>query len=348
MFKRKLFVFVLLIMCFFTFVGCDKTTDYSYYQTKVEASLCTKTDSNVYLGGFACGFTLGVGGLQVIGICDVITKEGNVAPAKDSGIAVGDKIISIDGQVVNSIGQLDSILAEGNEKLSVVINRNNQTKNITICPAKDVFNGKNRLGILVRDCVAGVGTITYIDVNTHRFASLGHPVLDENNEYMKILSQDVYKCSIIGVTKGVRGKAGELKGLFINDKSVAVAQKNIETGIYGTFNDDFDYSSLTQVSVAKPEEIKIGSAKLITTIDGVTPQEYNVQIAKVDLKNSSKKNYVVKISDKKLLEQTGGIVQGMSGSPILQNGKLIGAITHVFVNDPTRGFGISIDNMMGN
>ena len=162
---------------------------------------------------------------------------------------------------------------------------------------------------------------------------------------MNVDKGNIYQCSIVNVVKGERGRAGELKGLFLNDKCIAAADTNCATGVYGNFNRDYDTSSLRSISIG--ENVQPGKASIYTTVDGVKPKEYSVSIVKVDSRNKQNKNYVIKITDKDLLEQTGGIVQGMSGSPIIQGGKLVGAVTHVFLNDPTRGYGISIMNMLG-
>lgn len=178
-----------------------------------------------------------------------------------------------------------------------------------------------------------------------RFASLGHAVADSTGKLMDVDKGSIFQCSIVNVVKGERGRAGELKGLFLNDKSIAAADTNCATGVYGNFNKSYDTSSLKSMRIG--EDAQPGKASIFTTIDGVSPKEYSVSIVKVDEGNKQNKNYVIKVTDKELLERTGGIVQGMSGSPIVQDGKLIGAVTHVFLNDPTRGYGISIANMLG-
>lgn len=157
---------------------------------------------------------------------------------------------------------------------------------------------------------------------------------------------NIFRCSIVGVVRGERGRAGELKGLFLNENRVAKADKNCESGIYGNFGKEYDCSGLKTVPIG--DEAKPGAASILTTVDGVAPKEYEIGIVKVDAGNRQNKNFVIKITDDELLAQTGGIVQGMSGSPIMQDGKLIGAVTHVFLNDPTRGYGIAISNMLGN
>ena len=199
-----------------------------------------------------------------------------------------------------------------------------------------------KLGILIRDGVSGIGTITFIKEN--RIAALGHPILNDNNSLVEIIGGNVYTCNITGCVKGERGKAGELKGNFIRISPFACIEKNLLCGVYGCLNDNFDYKTLKKVKIG---EAVPGEASIYSTTTGNLPKEYSISIIKVD-NNEDYKNFVIKVTDKELLNTTGGIVQGMSGSPIVQNGKLVGAVTHVFLNDPTRGFGIKIDKMINN
>ena len=155
----------------------------------------------------------------------------------------------------------------------------------------------------------------------------------------------MFGCSIVGVLKGVRGKAGELKGMFLNEVSFGKAEKLCQCGIYGQINKDYDTSNL-ESATADSKQVKMGKATIYSTISGIFPQSYDIEIVKVDKNNKENKNYVIKITDDDLIDQTGGIVQGMSGSPILQEGKVVGAVTHVFLNDPTRGYGIDINRML--
>ncbi|MBQ9729563.1 MAG: SpoIVB peptidase, partial [Clostridia bacterium] len=215
----------------------------------------------------------------------------------------------------------------------------------TVTPVKDKVTDRYKIGVLIRDNVSGIGTVTYIEKDSGRFAALGHSVVGEDKRELKISSGTVYPCSIVGVTKGVRGKAGELRGLFLTESNFGTAEKLCKCGIFGAFNTENDLSGLT-LTVADSSQAKIGDAYIYSTVDGLEPKKYSVEIVKVDRFTKTNKNYVVKITDEELLSRTGGIVQGMSGSPILQNGKLIGAITHVFLNDPTRGYGIDVQQML--
>ncbi len=294
----------------------------------------------IYLGGIPAGFSLNTRGATVVGLCDVITNDGLVSPSKNSGINVGDIILYIDDNEINNAFDIEKSLSNANSKI-ITISRENELLIKTITPAIDM-SGNNKLGVFVRDDVSGIGTITFIKGN--RFASLGHPVLDDNGNLLEIIGGNLYSCNITGCVKGERGKAGELRGVFVRNNFVAKIEKNLQVGVFGKINNDFDKENLTKIDIG---QAKMGDATIYSTIEGKTPKQYNISIIKVD-NNVETKNFVVKITDEELISKTGGIVQGMSGSPIVQNGKLVGAVTHVFINDPTRGFGISIENMINN
>lgn len=300
----------------------------------------------VYLGGFPAGFSLQTRGAFINGICDVITENGLESPSKDAGLKVGDTIYEINEKEVNSSSDIENAIKDcGGKSVELTILTNGKLDYVSVTPSKDV-NNKYRLGIFVRDNINGIGTVTFIKGD--RIGSLGHPVVDEQGALLNIVGGSLIDCYITGCVKGERGVPGELRGVFSRNGEIAKVDTNLETGIYAkttNLSKSEVFSSLKKVDIANGE---MGKAKIVTTINGTTPKEYDVSIVKVDEKNSGNKNYVIKITDENLLKQTGGIVQGMSGSPIIQNGKLIGAVTHVFINDPTRGFGISINNMINN
>ncbi len=302
-----------------------------------------------YLGGMTAGFSLSAGGTEVIGLSEVCAEDGIHRPADEVGIQIGDLICAADGIQIRTIDDLNRALenCDGKE-IRFTIKRDGERADVKILPVKDKKNGKYKIGVLIRDTLTGIGTVTYIKKDTLEFGSLGHAVCDENNQSLEISDPKVYLCSVIGVNKGKRGKAGELRGLFLNDKKIASAEQVKKTGLYGKFDREYDFSHSETIGIAPLSEATIGKAVIYSTIDGVCPQKYEICIAKVDENNRENKNFVIKVTDEKLISETGGIVQGMSGSPIVQNGKLIGAVTHVFLNDPTRGYGIGIEKMIEN
>lgn len=305
-------------------------------------------ESEVYIGGMPAGFTMGLGGAQIVGMCEILTDNGEtVSPAKQAGLMIGDIICKYAGIEICSAEDIDQALAIQNEKSAEIsVSRDGERFNTKICPAKDRTSNKYKLGILIRDSVSGIGTVTYIEKTSLRFGSLGHALSDDKGNPMSLSSGSIYPCSIVNVVRGERGKAGELKGLFVGEKGIASAETNCDAGIFGNFSAEYDFSTLRSVKTS--DDAQPGKASIYTTVDGISPKEYTVSIIKVDEGNRQNKNFVLKVTDRELLAATGGIVQGMSGSPIIQAGKLIGAVTHVFLNDPTRGYGIAIENMLGN
>lgn len=301
----------------------------------------------LYVGGVPAGFTLSANGVQVIGICEVQSEEGIESPALNAGIKVGDVIEKAAGISLDSIRELNEILEKnGTKEMVLTVRRGEETMNIAVCPKKDRVGGRVRIGILIRDSVSGIGTVTYIQKENRRFGALGHAVLGEDHRKLKIAGGEIFPCSIVGATKGVRGRAGELRGVFLNEQEFGSAEKICECGIFGTVSIDYDLNGFTEMQAAKVGEVKIGNAYIYSTVNGICPKKYSIEIVKIDKHNKSNKNYVLKITDKDLIEETGGIVQGMSGSPIVQEGKIVGAVTHVFLNDPTRGYGIDINTML--
>ncbi len=332
---RKLGVFLMGMIFFFALAFC-----------KVVTISASAEDKTVYVGGMSAGFTLKTGGAQVIGLSEVVTESGAYSPALNAGIKTGDIIRKAGGIRVEGITDLNEIVNKSKGKeLTFEIERGTEILKLPIKPVKEKQTERYKIGVLVRESVSGIGTVTYIDKNTGRFGSLGHSVVGENNREMCISNGLVYECSIVGVSKGIRGKAGELRGMFLNDKCFGSAEKLCNCGIFGQISEEFKVNELVS-AVASSQEVKPGNAYIYSTVSGINPERYSIEIVKVDKNNKENKHYVIKITDERLIEQTGGIVQGMSGSPILQDGKLVGAVTHVFLNDPTRGYGIDIQTML--
>ena len=300
----------------------------------------------VYLGGFAAGFMLNTQTVEVIGICDVQTENGLTCPARDSGIKSGDIICKVNDIEVMSAEQLNKLMNEDFSSYKLTIKRDGESKTIDILPVREKSSGKKRFGLLVKDSINGIGTVTYIDKNNNTFASLGHPVTDNSGNLIKINGGSIYGCVIYDVKKGWRGSPGELKGVFENDNMIGSVKVNCNSGIYGNISKDYNTDGLTKIEKGDINSVSIGKAKIYSSLNDKQVCDYDISIVKVDSTNKENKNFVIKVDDKRLIDCSGGIVQGMSGSPIVQNGKLIGAVTHVFVNDPTRGYGIGIEHML--
>ncbi len=294
----------------------------------------------VYLGGFTAGFTLKTRGATVVGITDVISEKGNVSPCKCAGIEIGDVILSMNGVEVNTATDIDKVLKEYKSGFIITeVLKGDKKKLCDVFPEKDV-TGSYKLGLFIREDLNGLGTVTFLTDNG-TFASLGHPVTNETGGMYNLRSGEVYESCIVGVNKAQRGHAGELKGMFLGSKPIGSITINTNVGLFGKIN-KFNPLEYVKVSVG---QAKIGKAEILSTVDGQIPKKYDIEIVKIDNRIGNNKNYVIKVTDKELLGYTGGILQGMSGSPILQGGKLVGAVTHVFINDSARGYGIAINNM---
>lgn len=329
--KRKNRYFILLIINIFILLSFN-------------AGLSVSAGQSVYLGGMPAGFSLLSQGAYVVGVSDIVTTEGVFSPSKMADIRVGDILVSVNGKTVADAISVAEALAEyKSDPVEIILRRGNTLITKYVTPRKD-FDGSYKLGVFLRDNISGIGTITYF-TEDGEFASLGHPISDDDGKMLEISGGTAYLCSVIGLVKGERGKAGELKGVFVEDTVIGEITANTYAGIFGKTIETYDYRIFDKLETGTGS---IGKAQIYTCTDGVKPEKYDINIVKVDRNNPDNKNYVIKISDEWLLKKTNGILQGMSGSPIIQNGKIVGAITHVFINDPTRGFGISIEKMLNN
>ena len=298
-----------------------------------------------------CGTPFGIkmftNGVVIVGVADIKTATGVINPAAVAGLKVGDVIISIDGKSVNQNEEVAGIIEKSNGKqMKFLVCRDKVNLTATLTPVKSALDDSYKGGLWVRDSTAGIGTVTFYNPTTDIFGGLGHGISDQDtNELLPLRSGEIVNVTISGIVKGEKGAAGELRGYFNDDTSVGNLNANVDEGVYGTLQSS--PANNKAIKVAMKQEVKTGAAQILTTIDGNTPQYYDVQIESVNYRDNVRtKNIVVRITDKKLLEATGGIIQGMSGSPIIQNNMLVGAVTHVFVNDPTRGYGIFAENML--
>lgn len=297
-----------------------------------------------------CGVPFGIKmfteGVIVVGMSDVDTSGGLLNPAKQSGIQIGDIVMSINGTKVSSNEQVGSLVqASGGHAVSVNVKRQSELFSTNLTPLRSTVDGQYKAGMWVRDSSAGIGTMTYYDPKTGCYGGLGHAVCDVDTQMvMPLFSGEIVRASITGVSAGHSGTPGELRGMFLDIGSMGTLDVNNETGVFGRLYNAMPYHK--PVQMAHSYEVERGPATILCTLSGDTPQEFTINIDKLNpASESDTKNMVVSITDPTLLAKAGGIVQGMSGSPILQNGKLVGAITHVFVNDPTRGYAIFVENM---
>lgn len=311
-------------------------------------TLADAEGKKVYLGGQPFGVRFYNDGLIVVELEEFFDGTKYVCPAKDGGLKVNDIIKEINQKPVKTNEELQIIASEsGGKPINLTIDRNNETKDITVTPVKNTV-GMYLLGAWVRDSCAGIGTISYYDGDNNYFAALGHGICDNDTTALLPLgSAEVVKANISSVTKSVDGKAGSLNGYF-SDECIGTLTKNTGSGVFATLDNTL-YTNNPMVEIADFDEIKKGQAEIYTTIDGDSGACYCAEITRICNKSkNSNENFVIKITDKSLLDSCGGIVQGMSGSPIVQNGKLVGAITHVFVNNTAEGYGVAAQFMVSN
>lgn len=297
-------------------------------------------------GGIPFGIKMYTEGVIVVGMSDIQKGAQNLNPAKDAGIKIGDVLTYIDDKKIERRSDVARCIkqSEGNE-VKITLTRDGKGMEVYLQPVKNEFDDEFRAGIWVRDSSAGIGTMTYYDPANMGFAGLGHAICDvDTGEIMPLASGEIMDVNILGSNAGHSGAPGELKGSFVGEQAIGKLFLNCESGIYGVLNKiDLPHDP---VPMAMCQEITPGAATILCTISGNKPQSFDIMIEKVNYSDkNTTKNMIIKVTDPDLLTATGGIVQGMSGSPILQNGKLVGAVTHVFVNDPTRGYGIFAENM---
>ena len=303
-------------------------------------------DVKVYPGGMSFGVKLTTEGVLIVGMSDVNVSYGAVNPAYNAGIRIGDTVTAIEGKEIDSVIQMTELLSESDGKtLTLTIMRDGETKQIQVTP---VFDGDSyKIGVWIRDSTAGIGTVTYIIPETGAFAGLGHGIYDiDTGKLVPLRRGTVNDVIISGIKKGRAGAPGELQGYFGSEK-LGTLMYNYDCGVYGVFSDIPDCTKDTEpMPIGLSSDITEGDAEILCTLDDSGIKRYTVKIAQISRDDSSTKNFIIEVTDQELINLTGGIIQGMSGSPVIQNGKLVGAVTHVMIGEPTRGYGIFIENML--
>ena len=343
--KKILFLFVLIFIYMFIL-----SRGYYPQTIAVKGEEIKISEIQVIPIGEVTGIKLYTSGVLVVGMTQIDGADGQeYKPYEGSEIQEGDSIISINDLIISNTDELiDAIDLYQGETLKVKYLRENQEKQCEITPIKDK-QGKYKIGLWVRDSAAGVGTITFYSDQTQTFAALGHAITDiDTGEIIQTSFGEIDNVSIVSVVKGQKEQPGKIQGTINQNSAIGSIYKNTPYGIYGIIknlsNINIDYSK--KMYVAPRQEIELGSATILSNIDGKS-KEYNIEIQKTYLNNNyDNKSMVIKVTDEELLNKTGGIIQGMSGSPIIQNGKFIGAVTHVFVKDPTIGYAVFADRMI--
>ena len=296
--------------------------------------------------GVAIGMKLYTDGVLVVGMSEIEGKK----PYENSGIQEGDRIIQINQNDIDNTEDLMQVVNECNgQEITVKYVREEESITTSMTPVK---NGDNqyKLGLWVRDAAAGVGTMTFYEPSTKMFATLGHGIFDiDTSELIKIENGELVTTNILSISKGEKGKPGEIRGTIESGYTIGEISKNTNFGVFGMLTKP-SYFSITEenaMEVCLREEIQTGKAQIICELENGKREYYDIEIQKIFLNNNQdNKSMLIKVTDERLLEKTGGIIQGMSGAPIIQNGKFVGAVTHVLVNDPTMGYGVFADIML--
>lgn len=333
--------------------GTKKNMQVSFFDNipikNVDVNVIPKTKV-IPLGNIA-GVKLYTNGVLVVGMSEIEGKDNQrYKPYVNTGIEEGDTIIKVNNKEINSTDDLIKTVnqSEGN-KIKINYIHEKETKECSITPVETI-NKEYKIGLWVRDSAAGVGTITFYEPSNKTFGALGHGITDiDTNELINIASGEFITTKILNITKGEVGTPGKIQGTIDNQTNIGTISKNTKFGIYGKVDNlsSINIDKSKEMDVALRDEIKQGKATILCSLDNQTPQEYEIEIEKIFKDNNyDNKSMQIKVTDERLLNKTGGIIQGMSGSPIIQNGKFVGAITHVLVNNPQEGYGVFADIML--
>ncbi|MGN1042732.1 MAG: SpoIVB peptidase S55 domain-containing protein [Christensenellales bacterium] len=331
---------VALLLIFFTVSVVGLCLGTTAYAMTLDENLQT-----VYLGGMPIGIRAVTQYFVVTEIVNVTSKDGSFSPAMQAGIKKGDLIVAVNGKSISDLNMFNDEV-QTSDKVIVSLKRGANIEEIEVVPAFDVAQNSKKIGMLIKNDITGMGTLTMI-TKDKRFGALGHIVSDEYG-YGDIYSGgSIYDCTVTGYNKPRENVPGELRSNVDFSAKIGEFSINNSTGIYG--NISYDTSELTEIAIADKDSVVPGKAHILSTISGNTPELYEIEIIKaVKQDNVADKSMVIRVTDKRLKDTTGGILQGMSGSPIIQNDKLVGAVTHVFINDPGKGYGIYAQWMMKN
>lgn len=339
---RRILMVFLLVVLFYTL----NTNEEAFVNTSGKIFLHSADNQQVILGGEVVGFEYQSDGVLVVSNSRTSTFDGYLSSFTSQQLCAGDLILSIDDQKITSSKDISALLKD-KDSVVVKVLRKDKEMNIPVMPVYDIVAREYKLGVWVKDSISGIGTVTYINPETQKFGALGHPVTEASTQKILPVKEGVvYDCSIIGIARGSKGMAGQLRGVMSKRKELGTVTNNSNVGIYGTMNNQ-NLQNQRLIDVGGQKTVKPGKAQIFCSVDNNGIKPYDIEIIKTSYQSvSNDKSLVFRVTDKQLLEKTGGIVQGMSGSPIVQNDKLVGAVTHVFLNDSTKGFGIYIDWML--
>lgn len=298
-------------------------------------------------GGMAFGVKFHTDGVLVVGFCDIQTENGKINPAYEAGVRIKDVITAVNGVPLAGSARLTQLIEEsGGAAVVLTCRRDGRELSFRLTPVFCPSENRYKTGIWVRDSGAGIGTVTFIMPESGAFAGLGHGICDgETGELIPMQRGFVTGVTVSGLERGVAGDPGELKGYFSSGKCGTLIG-NTENGVYGILTQLPSEPPEAAMPIATRSEVREGAAYIWCTLDTGAPCRYSVELSAIDVDSRTNKCFTVTVTDPALLERTGGIIQGMSGSPIIQDGRLVGAVTHVLINDPSRGYGIFVENML--
>ena len=345
-FKSNKFIIALIVIVLINYI-----TAFSFFKDKSRTSnVSSKITQKVDIVGRCVGLRLYTKGVLVIGMSEVDSINGEkVEPYKNTGIQIGDMIQEMNGIKINNANDVSQIVnrSEG-EEISIKYLRENNEIYTTITPVKTKDNNY-LLGLWIRDAASGIGTLTFYDDENNRFAALGHGINDmDTGKLLNIANGELVTCKIVSIVKAREGKVGEIRGTIDEGHKIGDVEKNSDIGVYGNVIEKnfIDTIKIKQVDVASRNEVNVGKAEIYCELEENKVEKYEIEIKKLFKGNyKDNKSMLIKITDKRLLEKTGGIIPGMSGTPIIQNGKFVGAITNVLLNNPKQGYAIFADMM---
>ncbi len=324
-----------------------------YFSAEPENPVSTGivTEKVLVPGGHSIGVQMDVKGVLIVGLEEIETASGKVVnPGLKAGLQIGDMILQVNGTKVYKAQDVEKIVNKVQDTVDIRVQRKNRTMNIQLDPVINKEDGMYKLGVWIKDKTAGIGTLTFYDPANMTFGALGHAITDpETGSVLAVNSGQLLQARVQSVKEGKSGEPGEIQGVFYEaDSPLGDLTINSQLGIFGDSYHAIENPLYSKpMAVATKEQVRKGSAYILTTLENNQIERFEIEIEKIYKRDSeSNKNIRIKVTDQRLLKASGGIVQGMSGSPIIQNNRIVGAVTHVLVNDPTRGYGIFIENML--
>ena len=321
-----------------------------YQELKTTPAMEVVGEKVLIPGGQSVGIRMNVKGVLVVGLEEIETENGVINPGFDAGLQIGDMIVEINNKKVYYASDVANLVnCEKNEKLILKIQRKKEFLSVSVTPVLDLVSGEYKIGVWVKERIAGIGTLTFFDPQKKVYAALGHGIYEtQTGALLEVGEGTLLKTEVKSVQEGIAGKPGEIRGIFYGDEApIGEVKKNSVFGVYSQGKSTEIIENVQPMVIGNQEQVKKGKAYILTTIDGSTVEKFEIKITKVTKQDkANSKGIEIEVTDKRLLSHCGGIVQGMSGSPIIQNNRIIGAVTHVFVNNPLKGYGIFIEWML--